>query len=210
MPRRKVFALRVGDPVARMHGQRSARSFRFALPIPEADRDALRRLALWATRYTPTVSIWGEESGADGFYLDITGAAHLAGGEEDLLADLHARSEDVSIFPRGSPLRIRPAWPGLCPISIDPRPFPCFQGGRRRPLQLSPSSHCGLRRTRDATLRRLGFKRVGALLDKERAPFRGSLSGRTSAAPRSGAWPRAGAVAADHARSCLSCPAPAA
>src|SRR5207245_6602709 len=45
---------------------------------PAADDAALRRLALWATRYTPTVSPWsapwGEENGADGFFLDVAGA----------------------------------------------------------------------------------------------------------------------------------------
>ena len=47
-----------------------------------ADDAALRRLALWATRYTPTASPWGEANGADGFFLDVEGAAHLFGGEE--------------------------------------------------------------------------------------------------------------------------------
>ncbi|HEX8827063.1 MAG TPA: DNA polymerase Y family protein, partial [Xanthobacteraceae bacterium] len=56
-----------------------------------ADDAALRRLALWATRYTPTASPWNEENGADGFFLDIEGAAHLFGGEESLLADLAGR-----------------------------------------------------------------------------------------------------------------------
>ena len=56
-----------------------------------ADAAALRRLALWATRYTPAVSPWGEQNGADGFFLDVTGAAHLFGGEEMLLADLSVR-----------------------------------------------------------------------------------------------------------------------
>jgi protein ImuB len=56
-----------------------------------ADDAALKCLALWATRYTPTVSPWGEENGADGFFLDVTGAAHLFGGEELLLADLSCR-----------------------------------------------------------------------------------------------------------------------
>src|ERR1700751_1843818 len=37
---------------------------------PAADDAALRRLALWAPRYPPTVSPWGEENGADGFFLD--------------------------------------------------------------------------------------------------------------------------------------------
>ena len=54
------------------------------------DDTALRRLALWATRYTPTASPWSAENGADGFFLDIEGAAHLFGGEEALLADLSA------------------------------------------------------------------------------------------------------------------------
>src|SRR5256885_4908795 len=58
---------------------------------PAADDVALRRLALWATRYTPTVSPWGEENGADGFFLDVAGASHLFGGEETLLADLISR-----------------------------------------------------------------------------------------------------------------------
>src|SRR5262249_57602448 len=56
-----------------------------------ADDAALRRLALWATRYTPTASPWREENGADGFFLDIEGAAHLFGGEASLLADLGER-----------------------------------------------------------------------------------------------------------------------
>src|SRR6516162_8312905 len=58
-----------------------------------ADDAALHRLALWATRYTPTASPWGEENGAHGFFLDIEGAAHLFGGEERLLADLSSRLE---------------------------------------------------------------------------------------------------------------------
>ena len=60
---------------------------------PAADDAALRRLALWATRYTPTASPWNEENGADGFFLDIEGAAHLFGGEAALLADLASRLE---------------------------------------------------------------------------------------------------------------------
>src|ERR1700682_2432273 len=63
---------------------------------PAADDAALRRLALWATRYTPTASplcrdLWNEDNGADGFFLDIAGSAHLFGGEEKLLADLAAK-----------------------------------------------------------------------------------------------------------------------
>ena len=48
---------------------------------PERDAEALRRLTMWATRYTPAASPWGTENGSDGFFLDITGCAHLFGGE---------------------------------------------------------------------------------------------------------------------------------
>src|SRR5215831_15065638 len=68
---------------------------------PSADDAALRRLALWATRYTPTVSPWcapwGEQNGADGIFLDVAGAAHLFGGEETLLADLISRLDHFGL-----------------------------------------------------------------------------------------------------------------
>ncbi len=139
-----------------------------------ADDAALRRLTLWATRYTPTASpwlgIWQEDNGADGFFLDIEGSAHLFGGEEKLIADLAAR---LSRF--GLPARLAvAATPGTAwalsrfhrsPLFV----LPCGQeaaalsGLPIEALRLSPE-------TRTA-LRRLGFKSVGTLIDKPRAPF---------------------------------------
>jgi protein ImuB len=52
-----------------------------------ADMRLVERLARWATRYTPHAAI----EGADGLMLDITGAAHLLGGEAALRRDLLAR-----------------------------------------------------------------------------------------------------------------------
>src|SRR5205814_4379615 len=66
---------------------------------PAADATELRRLALWATRYTPAVSPWGEENGADGFFLDVAGAAHLFGGEQMLLSDLAHRLDGFGLLP---------------------------------------------------------------------------------------------------------------
>ena len=51
---------------------------------PEADRRLLESLADWCDRYTPLVAI----DGADGLLLDITGCAHLFGGEAALLRQL--------------------------------------------------------------------------------------------------------------------------
>jgi protein ImuB len=48
---------------------------------PVADAAFLERLALWAMRYTPLVSV----NPPDGLVLDVTGCAELVGGEEALL-----------------------------------------------------------------------------------------------------------------------------
>ena len=54
---------------------------------PAADGAALERLAAWCERYSP----WVATDGEDGIRLDVTGVAHLFGGEAALLADLEAR-----------------------------------------------------------------------------------------------------------------------
>lgn len=54
---------------------------------PLTDARLLERIAAWCTRYTP----WTAPDGPDGVVLDITGCAHLFGGEEALVADLRAR-----------------------------------------------------------------------------------------------------------------------
>ena len=54
---------------------------------PAEDMAALRRLAEWCGRYSP----WTAPDGADGVRVEITGWAHLWGGEAALAADLDAR-----------------------------------------------------------------------------------------------------------------------
>ncbi|MDU9003566.1 Y-family DNA polymerase [Sedimentitalea todarodis] len=54
---------------------------------PRSDARFLATLCRWATRYCP----WVGPEGEDGLVLDITGAAHLLGGEADLLADMRRR-----------------------------------------------------------------------------------------------------------------------
>jgi protein ImuB len=55
---------------------------------PEADVDALERLALWALRrYAPIVAA----DAPDGLVIDTTGADHLHGGEAAMLADMVER-----------------------------------------------------------------------------------------------------------------------
>src|SRR5258708_22936088 len=93
----EVLGLATGDLLADARAKAGFLQVRDA--DPAADDAALRRLALWSTRYTPTASPWNEENGADGFFLDITGAAHLFCGEEKLLADLASRLRKNSGLP---------------------------------------------------------------------------------------------------------------
>ncbi len=58
---------------------------------PAADEKALEKLSRWCGRYTPWTTPCTEESGTDGVFLDITGCAHLFGGEQALLEDLRNR-----------------------------------------------------------------------------------------------------------------------
>src|SRR3954449_12497115 len=50
---------------------------------PEGDLATVQKLARWAGRWSPLVEVDG-----DGLRLDVTGVAHLFGGEEGLVGDV--------------------------------------------------------------------------------------------------------------------------
>jgi protein ImuB len=58
---------------------------------PAADAAALTRLAEWCGRYSPWTAPDFQSGGADGIKIEITGSAHLWGGEAALAADLARR-----------------------------------------------------------------------------------------------------------------------
>jgi protein ImuB len=64
----------------------------------QADAEGLRQLALWALRYTPLAA----PDQPDGLVLDVTGAAHLHGGETALLANIRARLAASGITARAA------------------------------------------------------------------------------------------------------------
>ena len=67
-----------------------------ALAKPAEDAAALRRLAEWCGRYSP----WTAPDGTDGVRVEITGSAHLWGGEKLLAADLAARLDRRDVASR--------------------------------------------------------------------------------------------------------------
>lgn len=160
--------LAVGETLADARARIGALEVRTAEPA--ADAKALARLAQWATRYTPSVALFREASGADGFFLDVTGATHLLGGERPLLVDLARRLEAF-----GLPARLAMAeTPGAAwavshfardPVAVVPA------GAEAETLAPLPVEALRLAPDTALTLRRLGFKRIGLLLGEPRAPF---------------------------------------
>ncbi len=138
----------------------------------ETDKDAhaLRRLALWATRYAPSVAPWGPENGSDGFFLDITGAAHLFGGEAALLKDIVKRLRKFGLTARcaiaGTP---GAAWALAHQASAASFILP--EGQEKDALKPLPIKALRLGAETHEALHRLGFKRIGMLIDAPRAPF---------------------------------------
>lgn len=68
------------------------------LANPDASLEALGKLADWCRRYSPIVAVDGD----DGIQIDITGCAHLFGGETALLADLLSRLEKFGLSSRAA------------------------------------------------------------------------------------------------------------
>ncbi len=137
---------------------------------PAADAEALARLALWATRYTPSVAPFDAEAGSDGLFLDITGAAHLLGGEEQLLADLARRLATFGLEARLAGAETPgTAW-AMAHFARTRRTI-VAAGQETEALSSLPVEALRLDEETVRTLRRLGLKHIGALMERHRAPF---------------------------------------
>lgn len=143
---------------------------------PAADAAALRKLALWALRYTPTVAPWDEASGADGLFLDITGCAHLFGGEEALLRNLAQRLRGFGLVPRLAIAGTAGAsWALARYGEVDAAVVP--SGGEAAALRSLPVAALRLSGEALSLMRRLGLRRVGEVMDQPRAPFAARFDG---------------------------------
>ena len=136
---------------------------------PAADRAALDKLADWCGRYTPWVAPGSasEPGGAAGLWLDVTGCAHLFGGEEALTLELVARLERFGLTARAG-LADTPgaAW-GIARYATEAaQPTRCIATGLQKQA-LAPLPVAALRLSPERTelLRRLGLSRIGDLLD---------------------------------------------
>lgn len=155
---------------------------------PFADARALIRLARWLGRYGP----FRHTDGQDGIWIEITGVAHLFGGERGLASDLVGRLSALGITARVGLADTLGAAHALARFAATaPHASPPSGGGvaiaprGETAAALSALPIEGLRLAGDAVtlLRRLGLKRIGQLYDLPRASleqrFRSHLSTRS-------------------------------
>jgi protein ImuB len=128
---------------------------------PEGDLVALQALVHWCVRFSPAVAA----DPPDGLFLDVTGVAHLWGGEAAMLDDLLARLERHGIPAKGA-LAGSPgaAW-ALARHGEGAEVAP--PGSEARLLAAIPVTGLRLEAETTAQLVRLGLARIGQL---ERLP----------------------------------------
>ena len=148
---------------------------------PERDAKKLEDLARWLVRYSPLTATDNTIGGycADGILLDISGCAHLFGGERAMVSDMQARLERAGISARIAIAENRSTAWALA------RYYPCetsvisatptesakmLTGLPVRALRLDDGSVL--------TLTRLGLKTIGSLLDLPRPSLAQRFRGR--------------------------------
>jgi protein ImuB len=131
---------------------------------PEADAADLKRLADWATRFSPMVAT----DGVDGLMLDITGCAHLWGSEARMLTDLDRHMRSFGIHHRSAIAdTIGTAW-GMARFGTGPRQI-VPPGQQRTGLADLPPQALRLPDELCAQLQSLGLKRIADLCALPRA-----------------------------------------
>ena len=149
----------------------------------EQDRDlmTLRRLALWGERFSPSVAIDTLMSGFEGLFLDMTGAAHLFGGEAALLADLRGRLGRAGIAASVAIADTPAAAWALARFSGEAEAV-ASAGGAREALSRLPVEGLRLEPKALALLKKFGLKAIGDLYGLPRAGlarrFRGDIGFR--------------------------------
>jgi len=145
-------------------GQRLADA-RAALPSLAAwpsdkpgDADALERLRGWAERWSPFVAV----DGADALLLDLTGVAHLFGGEAALAAEMRARFRAAGLTAR---VAIAPTVGAAWALARhgEARPALCADTALAEMLAPLPVEALRLDEESVLLLGRLGLKTIGAL-----------------------------------------------
>lgn len=137
---------------------------------PAADARALEALAVWAERWSPSVSLDPSPDGLEGLFLDVTGAGRLFGGEAALLAQIRSRLAEAGIAARAAAAPTPGAAWALARWSDPDGPAPVVGQERlRERLADLPLDALRLDAASLAQARRFGLKRIGDLYPMPRA-----------------------------------------
>lgn len=134
---------------------------------PDGDVQALEQLALWGQRYTPFI----RPDPPDGLILDLTGCAHLFGGEPRLAADLTQRLDTFGLSARlAIASTIGASWAAArhAPHSVT---IVTDDMSISQTLAHCPMAALRLDDETIAALAKVGLKQIGDLLNKPRAPL---------------------------------------
>jgi len=130
---------------------------------PDGDLASLSALVHWCVRYSPAVAA----DPPDGLLLDITGVAHLWGGESEMLDDLLLRLARQGIAARGAVAGSAGAAWALARCGDDRTVVP--SGAEAQILASLPITGLRLEPETAAQLARLGLVRIGQLASLPRA-----------------------------------------
>ena len=165
----------------------SVPTLRSAVADPHGDRTALDRAALWCARWSPHTRALGGAWGDGSVLLDLTGCAHLFGGERDAMADMRGRWEAL-----GYALRIAAApTPGAAlalarfashdDVSVE-------ADGLERALGPLPVEALRLDAATPPVLKRLGLKTIGQLDAVPRKALARRFGKRFAKSDRDATW----------------------
>ena len=135
---------------------------------PQAEAKLLERLADFCARFTPLVAL----DGADGLMLDVSGVAHLFGGEAGLAAEVEARLKaqgfcvalGLADTPRAASALARYSSQRIAPAGLS-------GAGFAKLYYEMPVAALGLDEQTNADMARAGLRRIGDLAHRPRAPI---------------------------------------
>jgi protein ImuB len=134
---------------------------------PDADQALLQRIGRLAVRrITPLVAL----SGADGLWLDLTGAAHLNGGERRVCAGLLRFCTKLGLAARIAVAGNGAAAHALARHGCE-RLLLCSEGGEEAALAPLPIEALRIDPVIVARMRRLGLERIHELITVPRGPL---------------------------------------
>jgi protein ImuB len=131
---------------------------------PRADTALLESIAEYCLRWTPLAAC----DAPDGIFLDVTGCAHLFGGEESLLADIRQRLARQGFQIRAAIASTPGAASALARFGSE---IVLPPGMEHAALAKLPLAALRIDGEMAAALARVGLKKIGDLDNKPRAPL---------------------------------------